>query len=101
VSPRRGLVGAFAAGVLVAAVPGVVVARSSGSPRILDTEMVERAIERSSLTQRGVRTRASCPAGVHQKKGLTFFCTAVTARGGTRFTVTEVDDAGRVHYEAR
>jgi len=38
---------------------------------------------------------------VHQKKGLEFACTAVVKRVATRFVVTQRDDAGQVHYEAR
>lgn len=71
------------------------------APTILDTERVERAIERSSLAQRELRVRVSCPSGIHQKKGLTFSCTTLGARPNTRFAVTELNGAGRVHYEAR
>jgi hypothetical protein len=74
---------------------------SPPAPTILDTEKVERAIENSSVAQRGQRPRASCPAGVHQKRGLMFTCTAVLGPGSTRFTVTQLDGAGHVHYEAR
>jgi hypothetical protein len=45
--------------------------------------------------------QASCPSGVHQKKGLVFSCTAVAKRGSTRFLVTTLDASGRVRYEAR
>ena len=74
---------------------------SSGPPTIHDTEKVERAIERSSVAQRGQRPRVSCPAGVHQKKDGVFSCTAVVAKVSTRFVVTQLDGSGRVHYEAR
>jgi hypothetical protein len=74
---------------------------SSGSPTILNTEKVERAIEQSSLAQRHQHARVSCPSGVHQKKGLVFACTAATASGKTEFTVTELDGGGNVRYEAR
>jgi hypothetical protein len=99
--------------VLLAATLGLAGCGSSGSPTpvrpaspaaitILDTEKIERAIESSSLAQRGLRAQVSCPAGVHQKKGLEFFCTAVVKGGGsTRFAVTELDDSGQVHYEAQ
>ena len=75
--------------------------KSDDPPTILDTEKVERAIERSISVQRGKDARVSCPAGVHQKKGLEFACTAVVKRVATRFVVTQRDDAGQVHYEAR
>ena len=89
------------AGALVAASLAVSACGSSGSPTILNTEKVERAIERSSLAQRGKHAQVSCPSGVHQKKGLVFSCTAVVGRGSTRFVVTELDGSGHVRYEAR
>jgi hypothetical protein len=87
--------------VLVATGLGVTACGSVASPTILDTEKVERAIEHSSLVQRGARVRVSCPSGVHQDKGLVFSCTAVAKRTSTRFIVTTLDASGRVHYEAR
>lgn len=75
--------------------------KSDDPPTILDTEKVERAIEQSIAEQRGKNARVSCPSGVHQKKGLEFACTAVVKRESTRFVVTQRDDAGQVHYEAR
>ena len=92
--------GSLAAGVVVAVSLALTACGSSGSATILDTEKVERAIERSSLAQRGKHAQVSCPSGVHQKKGLVFDCTAVVGRGSTRFVVTELDGFGHVHYEA-
>ena len=74
---------------------------SSEAPTILNTEKVERAIEQSSLAQRGQHARVSCPAGVHQKENLVFTCTATVAGNDTQFTVTELDGSGHVRYEAR
>jgi hypothetical protein len=74
---------------------------SSGSPKILNTEKVERAIEQSTLAQRGKHAQVSCPSGVHQQKALVFSCTAVVNLVSTRFVVTELDGAGDVHYAAR
>lgn len=74
---------------------------ASAAPTILDTEKIERAIEDSSLTQRGARAQVTCPSGVHQKRGLEFACTAVVGRASTRFAVTQLNGTGRVHYEAR
>jgi len=88
------------AGVLVAASLAVSGCGSSPPPTILDTEKVERAIERSSLAQRRQRVDVTCPSGVRQQRGKTFSCTAVGARGNTRFVVTQLNDSGRVHYEA-
>ena len=67
---------------------------------MLDTSKIERAIERSSLAQRGVHPKVSCPPEVVQEKGLVFSCTAVVKGTSTRFVVTQQDDAGRVRYEA-
>lgn len=90
-----------AAGLVVGAGLTVLGCGSSQPPRILDTEKVERAIEGSILAQRQQRARVSCPAGVQQRKGLVFFCTALVARRSTRFVVTQRDAAGHVFYEAR
>lgn len=94
----KGAAGALVAGVLLATGCG---GGSSGSTTILDTEKVERAIEQSSLAQRGQDARVTCPSGVHQKKGLGFSCTALVGKATTRFEVKQLDDSGRVHYVAR
>jgi Domain of unknown function (DUF4333) len=73
---------------------------STEPPTILDTEKVERAIEASSMAQRGQRAQLSCPSGVRQEEGSVFSCTAVVGTAKTRFVVTQIDDAGRVRYEA-
>ena len=94
---RRSLV----AGGLVAA--SLVVTACGKSPEpltILDTEKIERAIERASLTQRNERVHVSCPSGVHQKKGLVFSCTAVGRKIRTTITVTTLDGAGNVRFKA-
>jgi hypothetical protein len=96
-SGRSLAAGAFAAATLAVTACG----GSSGSPTVVNTEKVERAIEQSSLAQRGQHPRVTCPSGVHQAKGLVFACTAVVGRTSTRFVVTELDGSGRVHYEAR
>jgi hypothetical protein len=88
-------------GALVAAGLAATGCGGAGAPTILNTEKVERAIEQSSLAQRGEHARVSCPSGVHQKKGLTFACTAVVGSATTQFAVTQQDGSGRVHYEAR
>ena len=98
---RRWPVRSLLAGALLAAGLGVTACGSSQSPTILNTEKVERAIEHSSLAQRGQHAQVTCPSGVHQKKDLAFACTAVVKRRSTRFMVTQLDGSGRVHYEAR
>jgi hypothetical protein len=92
---------AQAAGALLAASLAVTACGSSEPQTMLNTEKVERAIERSSLVERGQRVWVTCPSGVHQRNALVFYCTAVAAHIRTQFTVTEVDWAGHVHYEAR
>jgi hypothetical protein len=98
---RRWLARTLVAGGLAAA--GLAVTSCGGTaaaPTILNTEKVERAIESSSLAQRKKRVHVTCPAGVHQKKGLIFNCATMSTHGTTRFVVTELDGAGHVHYEA-
>jgi hypothetical protein len=88
-------------GVLVAGSFALGAWGSVSAPRILDTEKVERAIEYSSLAQRGQYAQVSCPSGVHQEKGLVFSCIAAAENVSTRFVVTELDAMGHVHYAAR
>jgi len=100
---RRHLVRPLAAGLLIAG-SLTLVACGKGeaeNPTILNTEKVERAIEQSVSAQRGKTARVSCPSGVHQKKGLTFSCTATVKRVNTQFVVTQQNGAGRVRYAAR
>jgi len=96
----RWIVRTTTAGVLVAASIAAFGCGKSEPPTILNTEKVERAIEKSSLEQRKKRVHVSCPSGVHQKKGLVFSCTTLATRGSTRFVVRQLNGGGRVHYEA-
>jgi hypothetical protein len=73
----------------------------SASPVLLNTAKIERAIEQSSLAQRGKTVRVSCPTKVQQKKGLVFYCTAAYQASRTPFMVTELNAVGDVHYVAR
>jgi Domain of unknown function (DUF4333) len=70
----------------------------SSRPKILDTERIERAIERSVLEKRHLRTTVSCPSGIEQKKGLRFRCIATYKGGRTPFEVKQDDAKGSVHY---
>jgi len=83
----------FAAAVLGASL-GISACGSSAKPAasatILNTRKVEQAIANSALAQRGERALVSCPAGVHQTKGLVFSCTAVVGHTSTRFVVDKV-----------
>ena len=91
----------WVAGVVVAASLAIGACGSSGSPTVLNTEKVERAIEKSILDQRGQQAQVTCPSGVHQKKGSGFSCTALVKRDSTRFMVSQLDGSGRVRYVAR
>jgi hypothetical protein len=93
----KGAAGVLVVGILSATGCG----GSSGGATILDTEKVERAIEQSSLAQRGQDAQVTCPSGVHQKNGLVFSCTALVGKTSTRFEVKQIDGNGRVHYAAR
>jgi uncharacterized protein DUF4333 len=75
--------------------------RPSLAPKVLNTTKVARAIQQSSLSQRGEYAKVSCPADVRQQKGLVFSCSALVGRVSTRFVVTQLDGNGDVHYEAR
>ncbi len=90
----------LAAGTVLASALFIGACGSAAPPTILNTEKVESAIERSALEQRQTVARVSCPSGVHQQKGKGFTCTAAVANGSARFRVTQLDDAGRVRYEA-
>jgi Domain of unknown function (DUF4333) len=74
---------------------------SSDSSPVLDEKKIERAIERSSQAQRGLRASVTCPADVAYEKGGTFECIAVVGDVRTRFVVIQTDAAGHVRYEAR
>jgi Domain of unknown function (DUF4333) len=89
------------AGGLITASLAITACGTAGSPVVLNTERVERAIEHSSLTERGQHAQVSCPSAVHQAKGVTFICSAAVKRTTTRFVVTQLDGSGHVHYEGR
>ena len=100
--PRRWLGRSAALSVVVAATLTVTACGSDEAPPVvtLDTEKVERAIEQSTLDQRGTLAQVSCPSGVPQREGWEFSCTALAGRSSTKFVVTELDGSGNVHYEA-
>ena len=95
--PRRALV---AGGLAAASVAAAGCGGETKTVTILNTEKIERAIERASLAQRDKRVRVSCPSGVHQKKGLVFSCTAVGQNSRTTIKVTTLDGSGNVRYKA-
>jgi hypothetical protein len=77
---------------------GVAGCGSDKKPKILDTERVERAIQDSILQKRHLKATVSCPAGIEQKKGVTFRCTATYRGGQNPFVVTVDSSKGAVHY---
>jgi Domain of unknown function (DUF4333) len=96
---RRGLRRAALAFALSAAL-ALAGCGSSGSTASLNEKKIERAIERSSLAQRGLVAEVNCPADIGIEKGVSFECVAVVAKTRTRFVVTQTDAAGHVRYEA-
>lgn len=88
-------------GALVASALFLTACGSSEGVTILDTQKVEYAIERSVMSQRNQVADVACPSGVHQKESVEFSCVATVGSEDTRFEVTQTDDAGHVHYEAR
>ncbi|MEA2613985.1 MAG: hypothetical protein QOI52_1944 [Chloroflexota bacterium] len=89
------------AGSLVATSLAVAACGSEKKVTVLNTEKVERAIERSTLAQRNKHVVVSCPSGVHQKQGVAFSCMAVGKTSRTSFAVTQTNGAGQVHYQAQ
>ena len=82
-----------------AAAGGLSACGGESKQKILDTERIERAIEKRVLDTRHLRTTVSCPSGVPQKKGRVFRCTAAYSGGRTTFEVRQDDDKGSVHYK--
>ncbi len=100
-TPNRRLGRFMVLGALGAASLAFTACGSTRAVTILNTEKIERAIEESSLAQRGKHVQVNCPSGIHQQRRLVFACTASTRHASTRFVVTQLDDSGHVHYEAR
>jgi hypothetical protein len=73
----------------------------TSAQRYLDTSRVALAIERSTLSQRGLHAYAYCPSEVPQIKGQSFTCIAYAARvAPATFTVVQLDARGHVRYVA-
>ena len=101
VMQKRWVSGSSVSAAVVAVSLALSACGSSRAVPILNTARITRAIEQSSLTQRGKHVHATCPSGVEQKQGLVFYCTAVYRGGSARFVVTELDSSGHVHYVGR
>ena len=67
----------------------------------LNTSHVERAIEKSILSQRHVHAKVICPKVVPQEKGHNFTCIATVGKNTTPFAVTQKNNSGYVTYQAK
>lgn len=93
--PMRARVAFAAAALLVtASVDGCAIV---GSPK-LDTQRIERAIERSIMGQRGLTSHVTCPKDVPQKTAYVFSCIAKLDVGNTRFIVIENNSKGSARW---
>jgi Domain of unknown function (DUF4333) len=68
---------------------------------VLDVAKVERAIDGSIESQRGVEATVSCPPEILQRAGVQFTCTALVGGRTYPFAVTEIDARGHVRYVGR
>ena len=70
--------------------------------KTIDAQHVARSIEDTIAGERNITAKVTCPAGVEQKKGVKFTCTAkVKGEADTPFEVTVTDDAGAVDFVAK
>ena len=75
---------------------------SPSSTRLLDTNMIARAIQRSVRNQRALSATVLCPSDIPQQRGLRFVCIAtIPGRRATDFDVQQTDSSGHVSYRAR
>jgi hypothetical protein len=70
-------------------------------PVILNTEKVERSVERSIRAQRHLVATVSCPDNVEQRRGNNFTCFATIGSRRYPVTVSQVDGNGHVQYVVR
>jgi hypothetical protein len=94
-APVRLLATALAASVL-AGLTGC--GDSTPARKVLNTEAVERAIEKSVKEQRHLTSNVTCPVNIEQKKGNDFSCYADVKGKRFEFKVTQTDDDGHVTY---
>lgn len=74
---------------------------STSAKTNLNTPHVERAIERSILSERHVHARVVCPKVVPQEKGRNFTCIATVGKTTTPFAVVQQNNGGYVTYQAK
>jgi hypothetical protein len=74
---------------------------STAAPKTnLNTPHVERAIQRSILSERHVHAKVVCPKVVPQQKGHNFTCIATVGKNTTPFAVVQQNNGGYVTYHA-
>jgi hypothetical protein len=86
----------LAAACMLTGLPGC--GASEPAKKVLNTEEVERAIERSIREQRKLDSSVTCPVNIEQKKGNDFSCYATVKGKRFEFKVTQTDDDGHVTY---
>ena len=69
--------------------------------RVLDSRVIERAIEHDLRGRRGPAMTVVCPAPVLEEAGLAFTCTARSRRGQNPVVVTETNGNGSVKVVGR
>lgn len=74
---------------------------STSAKTNLNTPHVERAIERSILSERHVHAKVICPKVVPQEKGHNFTCIAKVGKNTTPFAVVQQNNGGYVTYQAK
>jgi Domain of unknown function (DUF4333) len=77
-----------------------VCACGSGS-HLLKVAEIERAVQRTIATERGLRANVTCPARVPQRRGDVFTCTATLDVGSYPVSVTQTNASGRVRYDSQ
>jgi hypothetical protein len=97
-APARG---ANLVGLATALLAAMCVSACGSSTPTLNTARVERAVARSILRERGLRTTVVCPSRVPRKAGHVFTCTARLDVGSYPVTVAETNASGDVRYEDR
>jgi len=95
------VIAALAAAAALSACGSSTSSSSSTAAKVnLNTPHVERAIERSILSERHVHAKVVCPRVVPQQKGHNFTCIATVGKNTTPFAVVQQNNSGYVTYHA-
>ena len=91
--PRRAALCACAGALATAAL-------TACSSQKLDTDKLEARLKTGTQRILGIPIRSvQCPDDIALEKGDTFYCSAISTRGGrSRIRVRQVDGEGNVHY---